>query len=55
MGKSALAKLLAVRQSNLRKALMTGLQGPDAHNFDIEKVIERLKKRRRRSSHRPPE
>ena len=37
----------------LRKALMTGLQGPDVDNFDIEKVKRNLNKRRRRSSHRP--
>jgi hypothetical protein len=36
----------------LRKALMIGLQGPDVDNFDIEKVKENLRKRRRRSSHR---
>jgi len=31
---------------------MTGLQSPDADNFDIKKVTRRLKERRR-SSHRP--
>jgi hypothetical protein len=40
------------RMARLRKALMTGLQSPDADNFDIDKVTRRLKKRRR-SSHRP--
>jgi hypothetical protein len=40
------------RMARLRKALMTGLQSPDADNFDIEKVARRLKKRRRRSSRR---
>ncbi len=39
--------------ARLRKGLMAGLQSPDADNFDIEKVTRRLKKRQRRSSHRP--
>jgi hypothetical protein len=29
------------RTARLRKALMTGLQSPDADNFDIEKVARR--------------
>jgi hypothetical protein len=41
------------RMVRLRKALMTGLQGPDVDNFDIEKVKRSLNKRQRRSSHPP--
>jgi antitoxin ParD1/3/4 len=39
----------AVRErkaARLRKALQTGLDGPDAEEFDIKKVVRRLKKRR---------
>jgi hypothetical protein len=51
MGKSSPAKLDETKRTvHLRKALVTGLQGPDVDNFDIEKVKRTLMKRRRRSS-----
>jgi antitoxin ParD1/3/4 len=39
----------AVRErkvARLRKALQAGIDGPDAEEFDIKKVVRRLKKRR---------
>ncbi len=34
------------KAARLRKSLKSGLEGPDATNFDIEKVVRRLKSRR---------
>ena len=34
------------KAARLRKALMAGLHSPDVDNFDIVKVVKRLKKRR---------
>lgn len=35
------------KAARLRKALRAGLEGPDATSFDIEKVVRRIKSRRR--------
>jgi hypothetical protein len=34
------------KAARLRKALMAGLHSPDVDDFDIVKVVKRLKKRR---------
>ena len=34
------------KAARLRRALRAGLDGPDADNFDIKKVVNRLKTRR---------
>ena len=33
--------------AKLRQAIQAGIDSPDAENFDIRKIIERLKKRRK--------